>query len=73
MTNRYTAVITREDTWFIARCLELPVTSQGQTLDDARANLQEAVELYIESFGAEDLPISTAEVMIYPFEVQRSA
>jgi predicted RNase H-like HicB family nuclease len=49
---RYTAVITREGEWYIARCVELSVTTQGRTLDEARANLQEAVELYLESFSA---------------------
>jgi predicted RNase H-like HicB family nuclease len=56
MTNRYTAVITREDKWFIVRGLEIPVTTQGKTLDEARVNLKEAVDLYIESFDGEDLP-----------------
>ena len=49
---RYTAIITREGEWYIARCIELSVTTQGRTLDEARANLQEAVELYLESFSA---------------------
>jgi hypothetical protein len=31
------------------------VTSQGETLEEAQANIKEAIELYIESFG-EDLP-----------------
>ena len=48
--------ITPEDDWFIARCPELNVTSQGRTLEEAEANLKEAVELYIESFGLEDIP-----------------
>ncbi len=67
-TRRYTALITREGDWYIARCVELNVTTQGRTLDEARANLQEAVELYIESFG-EDVPESAAEVVFYPLEV----
>ena len=48
--------ITPEDDWFIARCPELNVTSQGRTLEEAEANIREAVELYIESFGLEDFP-----------------
>jgi predicted RNase H-like HicB family nuclease len=32
------------------------VTSQGETLEDAEKNIKEAIELYIESFGTEDLP-----------------
>jgi predicted RNase H-like HicB family nuclease len=56
---RYTAIITREGEWYIARCIELSVTTQGRTLDEARANLQEAVELYLESFETEELTEST--------------
>jgi Uncharacterized conserved protein len=66
---RYTAVVTREGEWYIARCVELSVTTQGRTLDEARANLQEAVELYLESFGTEELGESTTEVLLYPLEV----
>ena len=56
---RYTAIITREGEWYIARCIELSVTTQGRTLDEARANLQEAVELYLESFETEEPAEST--------------
>ena len=47
--------ITKEDNFFISRCPELGVTSQGSTLDEAQANIKEAIELYVESFGMEDL------------------
>lgn len=45
-TKRLTAVITREDKWYVARCLELEVVSQEKTIEEAQANLKEAVELY---------------------------
>lgn len=48
MARRFTAVISREDKWYVARCLELGVVSQGKTIVAARANLKEAVELYLE-------------------------
>jgi predicted RNase H-like HicB family nuclease len=32
----------------VARCLEVDVASQGHTIDEALANLAEAVELYLE-------------------------
>ena len=43
-----TAVIEREDDWFVATCPEVDVVSQGKTIEDARANLLEAVELFLE-------------------------
>jgi predicted RNase H-like HicB family nuclease len=49
--------ITKEDKFFISRCPEFGVTSQGATLDEAQVNIKEAIELYIESFGTEDLPM----------------
>jgi predicted RNase H-like HicB family nuclease len=48
---RLTAVITREPDWHVAHCLVLGVVSQGKTIEEAQANLREAVELYLESFG----------------------
>jgi predicted RNase H-like HicB family nuclease len=69
MSKRFTAVITREEKWYVAHCIELGVVSQGKTIEEAQANLKEAVELYIESFGSEDLPESMGEVVLYPLEV----
>ncbi len=51
MTYRFAALITKEDDWYVARCPDLGVTSQGETVESARANLQEAVELYVETWG----------------------
>jgi predicted RNase H-like HicB family nuclease len=63
---RYTTIITREGELYIARCIELSVTTQGRTLDEARANLQEAVEPYLESFETEEPAESTTEAGITP-------
>ncbi len=47
-TNSYTAVVHREDDMYVALCPELDVGSQGKTVEEARANLKEAVELLLE-------------------------
>ena len=44
-----TAVIEREGDTYVALCPELDVASQGDTIEEARANLQEAVELFFET------------------------
>jgi predicted RNase H-like HicB family nuclease len=44
----FTAAITHDDDWYVARCLEVEVTSQGESVDEALANLKEALELYFE-------------------------
>jgi predicted RNase H-like HicB family nuclease len=43
-----TAAVTHEAPWYVARCLDVDVASQGETLDKALANLKEALELYFE-------------------------
>jgi len=58
------AVIVHEGEWFVARCLQLPVTSQGKTLQEAKENLLEAATLYLESFGDEDLSPPTDELTL---------
>lgn len=42
------AVVRRGDEQYVAECLEIPVVTQGITLDDVIANLQEAVALHLE-------------------------
>ncbi len=69
MPKKFTAVITKEEKWHVAHCVELGVVSQGKTIEEAQANLKEAVVLYMESFGSDDMPESTGEVVLYPLEV----
>jgi predicted RNase H-like HicB family nuclease len=73
MVKRFTAVITKEEKWYVTRCVELGVVSQGKTIAEAQDNLREAVELYVESFGVEDLPENLEEVVFYPLEVSVDA
>jgi predicted RNase H-like HicB family nuclease len=72
-TKRLTAVITKEDEWYVAHCLELGVVSQGKTVEEAQQNLREAVELYIESFEDVEIPSGNGEVMLYPMEIAVNA
>lgn len=66
MTRNFLATITKEGRWYVAKCLEVEVASQGTTVEEALANLKEALELYFE-----DEPVPTAEpVLIAPVEVQ---
>lgn len=50
-----TAVIERDDDWFVATCPEVDVVSQGKTVEDARANLLEAVELFLEAASPSEI------------------
>ena len=63
---RFTAAISYERPQYVARCLEVEVASQGETVEEALANLKEALELYFE-----DVPLPDAVVppMIASVEV----
>jgi predicted RNase H-like HicB family nuclease len=50
-TLHLTAVVTREDDWYVARCLEIEAVSQGETVEQALANLRDVVEVYLEEEG----------------------
>ena len=52
MTYRFSALITKEEDGYVAHCPELDVTSQGKDVESARASLREAIELYLETWGA---------------------
>lgn len=47
-TLHLTAAVTPEDDGYVARCLEVEVTSQGDSVEEALASLREALELYVE-------------------------
>ncbi len=52
---RFTAVIEREKDLYVAHCAELDIASQGDTVESARANLREAVELFFETASPEEM------------------
>ena len=49
MSKELTAIIESEADGYVALCLELDVASQGDTVTEARSNLQEALELFFET------------------------
>ncbi len=48
MKRALTVILTREGDGFVALCPEIDVVSQGTTVEEAKANLREAVELFLE-------------------------
>ena len=65
------AVIRRgEESGYVAECMEIPVVTQGSTLDEVTRNLQEAVALHLE---AEDLPalgLANNPMLVVTMEVE---
>jgi predicted RNase H-like HicB family nuclease len=46
----FAAVLHKEDDLYVADCLEVGTVSQGNTVEEAIANLKEATELYLKEF-----------------------
>jgi predicted RNase H-like HicB family nuclease len=45
----FTAIIEKEDNMYVALCPELDIASQGNSVEEARTNLKEAIELFLET------------------------
>ena len=54
-SRRLTAIIEREDEGYVALCPELDVASQGDSIEEARTNLVEALTLFFESAEAPEI------------------
>jgi len=52
---RLTAIIEREGNGYVSLCPELDISSQGDTIEDARDNLREALELFFECASQEEV------------------
>ena len=49
MHNEFTAIVERDEDWYIAYCLEVPgANGQGKTVEECKRNLSEAVALILE-------------------------
>jgi predicted RNase H-like HicB family nuclease len=70
MKQRLTAIIEREGEGFVALCPELDIASQGESVESARENLREALELFFECAPPEEVARRLAtEVYITQVEV----
>jgi predicted RNase H-like HicB family nuclease len=49
MLKQFTALIEREGDGYVSLCPELDIASQGNTIEEARENLREALELFFET------------------------
>ncbi len=51
---KLTAIIERENDGYVALCPEVDIASQGDTIEQAHANLREALELFFETASSEE-------------------
>jgi predicted RNase H-like HicB family nuclease len=67
MTKDFNAVISKEGEWYVAQCLEVDIASQGETEDEAMANLNEALLLHFAP------PVATVLLSVRHFELEIAA
>jgi len=67
--SSFTAILEREGDGYVALCPELDVASQGNTTQEAIANLKEAVELFLECADPEEIEQRLhSEILVTRFE-----
>ena len=55
MQKQLTAIIEREGDGYVSLCPEVDIASQGKTIEEARENLREALELFFETASPEEI------------------
>lgn len=53
--NTFQSVIYKEDQYYVAQCLDIDVSSFGESENEALANLKEALELYLDDQPKPDI------------------
>ena len=59
-----------EQSGYVADCMDLPVVSQGATIDEAMANIREAIELHLADEDPVALGISTTAPMLTTMQLE---
>lgn len=59
-----------EQSGYVAECLEIPVVTQGRTLDEVARNLREAVELHLEGEHLAQLGLAASPGIVVTFELE---
>jgi predicted RNase H-like HicB family nuclease len=59
MNIKVTVIVQKEEEWYVAKCVENIVASQGKTIEESLDNLREALELYYENITPENFSLPT--------------
>lgn len=62
--------IYKGDKYYIAECIDLPVVSQGENLDEVSENIKEAILLHLEGEDLEELDISPDFIILINYEIE---
>ena len=60
MSIKYNVIIQKEENWYVAKCLDNNIASQGKTIEEAMENLKEALD---------EKPVQPKEIFITTLEV----
>ncbi|MDI1229546.1 MAG: type II toxin-antitoxin system HicB family antitoxin [Methylobacter sp.] len=61
---------TGEESGFVAECVELPIVTQGQTLDEVTLNLREAISLHLEGEDLAALGFAPNPPIVVNYEME---
>ena len=62
--------ISKGDKYFVAECVDLPVVTQGMTLDELTQNLKEAISLQLEGENLADFGLAERPSVLASFEIE---
>ena len=72
--ERFTAILEKDGDQYVALCPELDIASQGTTIEEAKENLKEAVELFLECADKEEIKQRLhTDLFVTQFEIVRAA
>ena len=64
------AIVRRGERYYVAECVEIAVVTQGETLDETLANLQEAVALHLEGEDPADFGLMPNPSVLVTMELE---
>ena len=70
MRHSIKAFVHKGESYYVAECMEIAVVTQGKTLDETVANLQEAVALHLEGENLADFDLAPNPSLLVTFELE---
>ncbi len=61
--------ITQGESQYVAECLDLPIVTQGKTLDELKANIEEAISLHLEDEDLSEFELDPRPSVLASFEL----
>ena len=65
MSIKYNVIVQKEEEWYVAKCIDNSIASQGKNIEEALNNLKEAIELYYQ----DEKPVMPKQVLITTLDV----